>query len=134
MTNKYLTKIAGLPPVGGILKSVHKNVLKPAIGVGKDLGNAIGRDVHTALGGGYRDVANFHGITSQKGLRDVKDAKSLSKALESKGKTISDEHLDTLHNNRNKAIIKSVGYAGAAAYGGNKILDKVKERNQQQYY
>lgn len=132
MSNKYLVKISGL--IG--------NVVKPVFGVAKDVVKSVAKDVghsaHTALGGGYRDAAVAKGIKNQKDLRAIKDPKSYLKATKPRGdvagKGARKDEINRLQSEKKKAIVKTVGYGAAGAYGGNKILNKIKGNDQPQYY
>jgi len=141
MTNKYLEKIAaGIPKVG-----IMANVVHPILGVGADIAKGIGRDFHTATGGGFRDLAvDKHGVKLQSTLRKIhgkdsflstlhENALGTSSAIPTK-ETLAP--LEGLQKDQKKAIIKSVGYSGAALYGGNKVLGAIRDRQDQQnqYY
>ena len=134
--NKYLIKISGL----------YDHVIKPIGGIVAGIARDAGNSVHMALGGGFKDKAVELGIKNQNTLRGIKDQKSLTRALyEHQGKAGGfsaaknrvknlNAHSDGLLEGKRKGIVKAVGYAGATAYGGSKILDKVREmRDNAQY-
>ena len=73
MSNRYLTKIAGL--------NIMDNVIKP---VGSLIGNVakdVGNSFHQALGGGYRDAAVAAGVKNQNALRNAGDVKGMTRAI-----------------------------------------------------
>lgn len=142
MSNKYLVKLASL----GIIS----NIVKPVLSIGKGIIKDIGTSAHKAIGGGFRDAAVAKGVTNQSILRGISDPRSFLKATKPKDlplashikgdtRSISTKgsrknEINNLIADRKKSIMKTVGYGGAAIYGGNKILDKIKERNEQQQY
>lgn len=144
MKNKYLTKISG------IVSGIASNVIRPAFDIGKDVLKDVGTSIHKATGGGFRDAAVAKGITNQHTLRQIHDPKSYLRAVRPKNKPLASRiaeepspasaksarkaEIKGLQRERKKSIMKSVGYGGAAMYGSNKILDKIKERNELQYY
>lgn len=124
--NKYLEKIAANP---------LWEAAKATAGVGGDILKDVGRSVHHAVGGGYREGLVSRGIKNQEILRGVSSPEEYTKVIRSKGLVEpSESELKNLKNIQNKGIVKSLGYGGAALYGSNKLLNKIKERNQQQYY
>lgn len=127
MENKYLNKIAG----------VISSVVQPLLGIGKGIAKDVGQSAKTALGGGYREAAIAKGITNQHTLRGIKTPGSFLNATHPVGPPTAEtsNQIKSLQKDKSKAIMKSVGYGGAAIYGSNKILNKIKERNEQpQYY
>lgn len=145
--NKYLTKISG------IVSGTYHRVLKPVAGVAGDILKDIGHSYHSALGGDFRDAAvNLHGITHQPTLRAIHDQKSYIEHVHARSplqkgglfkKAIPRdihqliEEAKALQSDKNKGIIKAIGYTGVGIYGSNKVLNKVREyrdsRDQQQY-
>ena len=140
MTNKYLTKISGM----------FGSVLKAGAGLVADAAKGVGKDIHLAVGGGYRDAAVAKGITSQNTLRGINTPKSYLQATRPKldnqlkqvssdystravgadpsnvGKDARKSEINGLQQERSKAILKTVGYTAAAAVGVNKIGNKIK--------
>lgn len=123
MTNKYLEKIAG---------SFVKPTLKAVGGVAKDIVKDVGTSASKALGSGFANKAHDLGVTTPWRLRKVKDARSFMRAT--KGMGVSHEVIKDLQKDKNKAIVKTVLYAGGAVHGGNKLLNKIQQRNEYQYY
>jgi regulator of protease activity HflC (stomatin/prohibitin superfamily) len=139
MNNKYLEKIAGAPSasLGRSIANGVGHVAKAVGGVAKDIMHDAGHSVSTALGGGLANAAHkLDTGLSQASLRKATTPGGFAKAV--KGVTKSPQErrglIEGLQKDRNKAIVKSVGYVGGTALAGNKILNKVKENNQQQYY
>ena len=155
MTNKYLTKISG----------VFGSTLKAGVGLVADVAKGVGKDVHLAVGGGYRDAAAAKGITSQNTLRGISNSKSYLQATKPKldnrlkqissdyytravgadpsnvGKDARKSEVKGLQQERNKAILKTVGYTAVGAVGAGKVIDKIKssvgypqDPQTQQYY
>jgi hypothetical protein len=146
MTNIYLEKISGL----------FGNILRAGGSIVKDVGKDIGHSVHLATGGGFRDAAYASGVKDMDELRHVHDVKSYRDATEGmpsktwnkvdngKFKMTPGPHLSPtpeqakklqdLTTGKTKGIIKTVGYGTAVVYGGNKILNKIKENNENKEY
>jgi hypothetical protein len=129
--NRYLEKISGSTSslVGSGIRAIG--------GVVKDVARDAGSSISTALGGGYANAAHkLDKGLSQATLRKAINPKGFARATRNVLKTPSERRtaIEGLQKDRNKAIVKSVGYVGGAALAGNKILNKVKENNQQQYY
>lgn len=120
MTNKYLEKIAVLSTIKAGAKALG--------GIAKDAVKGVGNDVHVALGGGFRQSAVEHGVMSQNTLREISGKESYQKVFPK----ASPEAVNALQNEKNKAIIKTVGYATAAGYAGKKALSSSNQ--QPQYY
>lgn len=127
MTNKYLEKIAA-SAIGSGLRAVG-SVAKDAVsGLAKDVGSSASK----AFGSGFANKAHELGVTNQRKLRNVKDTRSFMRAT--KGMGVPHSEIKDLQKDKNKAIVKSTLYAGGAVYGGNKLLNKIKQRNEYQYY
>jgi hypothetical protein len=136
MKNKYLTKIAS---------NIVSNIVKPVYGAAKDIvkgvAHEVGSSAHKALGGGFRDAAVAKGITNQKALRDIHDPRSYLKATRPKGgisetstKGTRKAEIKNLQSERNKSIVKTIGYGTAGAIGASKLKDKVTGQSEPQYY
>ena len=132
MSNKYLEKIAIIKPLWRTAKATSG-----AIGsIGKDVAKDVGHSVMTAGGSGFRDAAKkLNPKISQKNLRAVGSAGEFAKANRKNFANKAELHkaVRGLQAEKNKGIVKSVGYTGAAYYGGNKILDKINQNNNSQY-
>ena len=113
------------------------SIVQPLVGIGKGVAKDVGQSAKTALGGGYREAAIAKGITNQHTLRGIKTPSSFLDATHPTGPPTleTSNQINSLQKDKSKAIMKSVGYGAATVYGGNKILNKIKERNEQpQYY
>jgi hypothetical protein len=136
MSNKYLEKISG----------IISSIIKPVFGAAKDTMGAVGKDAfqsaHKAFGGGYRDLAVSKGITSQNTLRGISNPRSYLKAMRTEkgsdfmsaaNKPQRQAEIKNLQTDRNKSIVKSVAYGGAAAIGTNKLMNSVKPQEPTYY-
>ena len=131
--NKYLEKISSILGQG----------VRAVAGVAKDIASDAGTSIHQSIGGTYRDALHAKlvargGIkqkvlgSGSKNLQDAGSAEDYIKAHKNLGLPApSTEELKGLQNTRNKAIVKSIGYAGAGLH----VAGKIKERREsQQYY
>ena len=125
MSNKYLEKIAGV--YSGVIKPVASIATSAIKMVGKDIGNS----VHSAMGGAFKDEAVAKGFTNQNKLRSITNSDSFQKAT---NQSIKSGKLDELQGDKNKGIIKTIGYGTAGIVGTNKLLNHIQERRQQKEY
>ena len=127
MTNKYLEKIAS-SLVGSGLRAIGSVAKDAVTGLARDVGTSASK----SLGSGFANKAYDLGVTNQRKLRAIKDTRSFMRAT--KGLGVTHPEIKALQKDKNKAIVKSTLYAGGAVYGGNKLLEKIKHRNDYQYY
>lgn len=125
MPNKYLEKVAGLLGLAGTTLRTAGSVASDAV---KGTLREVGTSASKAMGSGFANAAHDAGVTSQWRLRGIKEPKAFLRAVKEKGMSQDQRKIlaKSLQIDKNKARMRTAIYAGAALYGGNKILNRVQ--------